>query len=250
MELDQVIQNIRHLTQKTVTKGCTEAEAISAATKIGELLKVYNLSMSQVFLDNNKCVTRVIKTGRQRKHTIDGCIVAMAEFCDCKVWLSKPYMGGGKYALEYNFFGMESDVDMLLYLYSIVLDAIDSETSVFKLSDTYRCSTIHRKSISHSFQKGMTGRISIRLRKMREQRHEEEEKESHPILLGQGTSMVLVKRHKVEDEFEELDLYFVKGAPKSNRIRSWDAYESGKQAGDRVNINRPLHRGVVKGLLT
>jgi len=35
VELDQVIQNIRLSTRKTVSKGCTEAEAMAAATKVG-----------------------------------------------------------------------------------------------------------------------------------------------------------------------------------------------------------------------
>ena len=80
MELQRVIQTIRDLTRKTTQKGCTEAEALAAARKVGELLKVYNLSIDRVFLGESKCIKAEILTNRRRKHPIDNCVMAIAEF--------------------------------------------------------------------------------------------------------------------------------------------------------------------------
>ena len=45
-ELGKVKARIRALAAKTVERGCSEAEAMAAAAKVGELLDVYGLSMS------------------------------------------------------------------------------------------------------------------------------------------------------------------------------------------------------------
>jgi len=53
--LQKVIGLIRELSNKTIDRGCTEAEAFSAMKKIDELLTVYNLSLDKVFLDSVEC---------------------------------------------------------------------------------------------------------------------------------------------------------------------------------------------------
>ncbi|RYJ03496.1 MAG: DUF2786 domain-containing protein, partial [Acetobacteraceae bacterium] len=55
-ELAKVKARIRALAAKTVERGCSEAEAMAAAAKVGELLEVYGLSMSEVELREEACV--------------------------------------------------------------------------------------------------------------------------------------------------------------------------------------------------
>jgi len=57
-ELSKVKARIRALAAKTVERGCSEAEAMAAAAKVGELLDVYGLSMSEVELREEACVQR------------------------------------------------------------------------------------------------------------------------------------------------------------------------------------------------
>ena len=86
-ELEKVKARIRALTAKTVAHGCTEAEALAAAEMVGRLLDRYALSMDQVALRATACVqVELPLRGRQRR-PIDGCVTAIARFCDCKVWL-------------------------------------------------------------------------------------------------------------------------------------------------------------------
>ena len=258
MEIQSVIQNIRDLTKKTMTNGCTEAEAMSAARKIGDLMKVYNLTMDRVFLGESKCITGVIETGKKRRHPIDGCVVSIAEFCDCRIWCSHSGTGGwsptGRWSSDkdYKIFGLESDVDMAKYLYSIVWDAMETATAEYKASDAYLAGKdlygwgVSRKRLSVSFQRGMARRISQRLQEMMENRHREEDDES-PLLESTGTSLVVVKRKKVEDEFESLGVILTKAAHVDHKI-DHKSYNAGSNAGDKVNLNRPL-AGKVMGYL-
>lgn len=238
MEINKIIDLIRDLTKKTVRNGCTEAEAFSAATKIGELLKVYNLSMDKVFLGETKCLTGEVDTGRQSRHPIDGCLIAIAEFCDCFVWHHKEYKANS----SYKFFGLETDVEMVKYLYSMILQAIETETGKFKLAPAYVNADMHRKRLTSSFQKGMVGRISSRLSKMTRQRQNEETEEE--ILVPNGTStqtsLIVVKRNKVKDEYEKLSLGLRKHQSVNHRIHL-SAYDAGKAAGEKINLNRPIN---------
>src|SRR3954462_12546447 len=88
-ELARVKARIRALVEKTTSNGCTEAEALSAAEMVGRLLERYALTMEQVDLRDTPCVALQVFAGGQRRRPIDGCVVAIARFCDCKVWLTR-----------------------------------------------------------------------------------------------------------------------------------------------------------------
>lgn len=242
-EIQVVIKVIQQLSNMTVKRGCTEAEALSAARKMGEMLKVYNLSMDKVFLGETKCITGSIETGRVSRHPIDATMVAIAEFCDCKIWFSKGY----KSSSAYKIFGMPSDVEMAKYLYQVVWQAIEDETEKFKQSHAYTNSFCARKRASVSFQRGMSVRINRRLREMTDQRHEEEIQES-PVVDGESTSLIVVKHNKVEEEFEKLSLGLRKQYSNGHKIDN-NSYHAGREAGDKVNLRRPVG-GHVVGFLT
>jgi hypothetical protein len=245
VELEQVIQNIRLLTRKTVSKGCTEAEAMAAATKIGELMRVYNLSMDRIFLNDAKCITRGISTGRNRRHPIDKCLIAIAEFCDCKVWFDK-----SDAISKYNFFGLEPDTEMATYLYTTILGSIERETDTFKETNIYTDATCHRKRLSVSFQKGMVRRINDRLQEMTTKRKHQEDIEIPKITTDNGTtSLMVIKYSKVEDEYAKLSLHLRKTYNQS-RCVNMSAYNEGVQRGNSVNLSRPIQRGCIAGLLT
>ena len=77
-ERERVTVIIRNLANKTVEKGCTEAEALSAARKVGELLKVYNLTMDEVFIEQADCVTLTINTHKENRSQMDNVCVNCA----------------------------------------------------------------------------------------------------------------------------------------------------------------------------
>ena len=280
MEIQKVIQLIRDLTNRTVDRGATEAEAMQAAEKIGELLRVYNLSMDKVFLGSVKCVTERIPTGKRRRDFLDSCILHIAAFCDCKSWASAS--GRGINGVVYSVFGLETDVAMALYLAKVVRNAVESESRAYRKSEEY--ATLMERATDAgerrgrgrhlviSFQRGMASRISNRLSEMTDARRAEEEKEIEKALHPQVqpaacvpvdalpsdeqpkspgsvcTSMIVVKRKKVDEEYEKLGLRLVNhhGSYTHRHTKAWSA---GAEAGDRVNLSRPIS-GSPAGYLT
>ncbi len=93
-ELARVKQRIRALTERTVERGCTEAEALAAAEMVGRLLERYALSMDEVDLRAAACVVVRVPAGGRRRRPVDTCVPAIARFCGCKVWLEREDDGG------------------------------------------------------------------------------------------------------------------------------------------------------------
>lgn len=244
-EIENVINKIKHLCDKTTSNGCTEAEALAAATKVGELLQIYNLTIDKVFLDSQECIQSEFDLDRKSRHPVDGCLVAIASFCDCKTWFSKGY--GKPDATYYRpsrycFFGLPTDIEMAKYLLGMIMQAMDTETETFKGTSSYVNAVQHRKSLTVSFQHGMANRISNRLTEMTHKRHADESE--NPITVVEDgvstiTSIVLVKKNKIQDDFEKLGMK-LRTNYSSRRISNGDAYCKGSAAGDRVSLTRPI----------
>src|SRR5262249_15499778 len=56
-ELDRVKAKIHALATKTVDRGCSEDEEMSAMEKVGKLLEQYNLTMEECDVREEKCVS-------------------------------------------------------------------------------------------------------------------------------------------------------------------------------------------------
>ncbi len=123
-ELARVKARIKALTEKTVANGCTEAEAMSAAAMVGRLLERYALSMDEIEVRTARCVQVEVALGSKRRRPIDGCVLAIARFCDCKVWLAPakpanpndPTHDAASAGIRYIFFGCETDTALAAYL--------------------------------------------------------------------------------------------------------------------------------------
>ena len=58
-ETQVVIRRIKALCNMNQANGCSEGEAMNAASKAGALLKQYNLTMDKVFLGEQSCITGI-----------------------------------------------------------------------------------------------------------------------------------------------------------------------------------------------
>jgi hypothetical protein len=114
-ELSRAKARIKALAEKTVSNGCTEAEAMAAADMVGRLLERYALSMEEIDVREERCVQVEVPIGGKRRRPIDGCITAIARFCDCKVWIARDLA-----VPSYVFFGFEADTTMAGYLFSVI----------------------------------------------------------------------------------------------------------------------------------
>ncbi|MDP9095339.1 MAG: DUF2786 domain-containing protein [Pseudomonadota bacterium] len=227
-ELARVKTRIRALAEKTTSNGCTEAEALSAAEMVGRLLERYALTMEQVDLRAAPCIQLEVRTGRQRRRPIDGCVVAIARFCDCKVWLTR-----GEAGVTYVFFGLETDAMLGRYLFEVVAMALQTELASFKARNP-KLRDIALRRAAESFQHGMVARIATRLATDHSAREA-----TVAATRATGTALMLIKHSIVDEAFAATQTRLVATRRAARRVvRS--AYQDGLQAGDKVSLNRPL----------
>ena len=129
-----------------------------------------------------------VPIGGKRRRPIDGCVTAIARFCDCKVWVSRDTP-----IPSYVFFGFDADTAMTSYLFSVIDRAMRTALMAFRATNS-RLRGAGLRNASRSFQQGMAARIANRLNAMRRAR------DTHVAAQrSTGTALVLVKHQVVED---------------------------------------------------
>ncbi len=234
-ELARVKVRIRALTERTIARGCTEAEAMMAAEMVGRLLERYVLTMEEVDVRQEPCVQIDVPVGGQRRRPVDMCVPALARFCDCKVWLARTEQQS-----HYVFFGFETDIGMAAYLFAVIARSIQTEVASFRKTKATLAGVALRRA-STSFQGGMAVRVGERLTAMHAER-EATVAAQRPA----GTALMLV-RHQVVDEAFRARKMPLRSTP-GLMLRQNAAFREGRAAGERVNLRRPIEGSEI-GLL-
>ena len=210
------------------------------------------------------CVLGEVPAGSKRRMPIDGAVVPIARFCDVKTWHAKR----ADETAVYCFYGFEPDVAMAVHLFTVVAAALRAELATFKLSRPYAVAG-NRWLATASFQRGLVDRIGDRLEQLKAKRQSDLERderakaqaaqdaferavaagETPPQHVTRG-ALIVLKGQIVEREFES-NL----GIKLTRARKVWFsvdecAFEAGRTAGDRVNLNRPIGQEMnVAGLL-
>src|SRR5438874_12744561 len=193
--LGRLKSRIQGLRSKTTDNDCTEAEALLAAAKVAELLDRYDLSLTDVEICDAPCEQREYETYRKKRIPLDGCIGAIANFCDCRVWREKNQAGEARYV----FFGLRSDIEVAHYLTELIDNAVRSELGRYKNSAAYRRFRHQDRHVANSsFTLGMVASIADKLTAMKRQRD--------AVKNGTGRDLVILKASVVDAELERLDL--------------------------------------------
>jgi hypothetical protein len=219
---------IKALAERTVSNGCTEAEAMAAAEMVGRLLERYALSMEEIDVRAARCVEVQVPLGGRRRRPVDSAVPAIARFCDCKVWLARD---GAEPC--YVFFGFEEDAALARYLFEIVDRAIRDALHGFRAASPALAGLALRRA-STAFQQGMATRIGDRLERMHAAREARVAAQR-----STGTALILVKHRAVEDAFRETGTRLASGGWTRMDDRG-SAFRQGQAAGDRVDLGRPL----------
>lgn len=223
--LDKLKTRIQALRAKTIDNGCTEDEAMSAASKVAELLDRHDLSLTDIDIREAPCERRVYETYRKKRIPLDDCIGAVANFCDCRVWREKNETGESRYV----FFGLRSDIEVAHYLAELIDSAVRSELGRYKTSAGYvRYRHNERHLANASFALGMVASIADKLTAMKAGRDEVDH--------STGRGLVVLKTSVVDAEFGKLDLNLRAQRSTSRRV-SMTAYEAGGVAGASLAIN-------------
>ncbi len=236
-ELAKIKARIRALAAKTVDRGCSEAEAMAAAAKVGELLAVYGLTMSEVELREEACVQRripVLGTGRQALRWV---FPAILRLCECRGWTD------GRQ--DFVLFGLEPDVQMAEYLLAVVGRALETEEARYRAGPDYAARTQPPQAVLRSFRYGYADRVSKRLDAMAQER---EATIAAQQAARAGTALVLVKQSIIQEKFRSLGIN-LRSVSATATVRDRGAYGHGAAAGGRVGLHTPVGGGAAGGAL-
>ncbi|GGJ42047.1 DUF2786 domain-containing protein [Neoroseomonas lacus] len=228
-ELEKVKGRIRALAARTVDRGCSEAEALAAAQKIGELLEVYGLTMTEVELRQEICIQREVVFTGPRLQALSGIFLSVIDLAETKGWM----VGRTTFV----FYGLEPDVLMAEYLMHIVSGTVDHEEAAYRASAAYQRSRATPQNRLRSFRYGFAERVSKRIEELAAHRRASEEAARTPT--STGTALVLVKEQLIADGFREIGIR-LRTSYTSRTVRDGDAYRRGMEAGGRVSLERPL----------
>ncbi len=229
--ITNIKNKIRALLNKTVENGATEAEAFSSMKIVGKLLEEYNLSMDELSVRNETCVTQFYSTNS--KHMNEQVMTSsyIAKFCSVKVWMNRSPKG-----IDIYFFGLEPDVQMAIYLVNMVGSVYQNEYATFKASDFYKNFDGHGRILASNFLKGYANKINHRLNAM--MKEAQQQKAANNL---QSTALVVIEKAKfVEEEFKKSGPKLVTSKSYSSSKFNATARIAGENAGNKANLSRPI----------
>lgn len=220
-ELERAKRLIRHLSNRTTDRGCSEAEAMESAVKMDALLREFDLELSDVFIAETNCVKREVYAADEYVGTM---LQGIARLCS----LVNYHVGGSK-PPAYVLYGFAHDVEIAIYLYETLLEACDTDWGPY--------SQIHgfARAKRESFRQGFSNRVYHRLVRMRQQRDQEA---AERAVKSNSKDLVILKDHRVAEEFERTGIRLV--TTKGPRIRCGTSFAAGQDAGARANISTGL----------
>ena len=234
-ELGKVKARIRALAAKTVERGCSEAEAMAAAAKVGELLDVYGLSMSEVELREEACVQRRAAFAGPARTALRWIYPALLRFCECRGWTD------GRQ--DFVLFGLEPDVQMAEWLLHVVARALANEEARYRAGPAYAARREAPQAVLRSFRYGFADRLSKRLDELADARATA--MAERRAAAGEGsasTALVVAKERKLDEAFRGLGVR-LRTTYSSATVRDRGAFRSGAEAGGRVGLERPVGAG-------
>jgi len=252
-ELENVKRKIKALCARTVENGCTEAEALTAADKISELLSTFNLSMSEIELREQKCETVTFTTSKT-KEGIYYSWSGIAKLCGVRSWRSV-----GRKSYTWNFFGLEQDVALAKYLCELVDQSLKTSVAAFRETEVWTSYNGHRRTLTANFYRGFGQRINSRLKDLAVE-NAKKEREANAYHAANsikvtasdeaivaaanattGTALISIAKAKiVDEEFNKLGMR-LRNSYSSNTARyNSSANTAGSSAASKVNLSRPI----------
>ena len=227
-----LLGRIQALRSKTTDRGCTEQEAMAAASKVAELLDRHGLSLSDVELQSQPCERADLATGRSRIGPYDECGPAVAAYFDCRFWFETDADG----RLRHVFFGLPGDVQAATYLMHLIAHAFETEANRYRAGPEYtRGRGGRRRALHTSFMLGLSQGVQARLGAMQAER-------DAAVQATSGRSLVLAKAGVVEAEMAKLGLRFRSRNPAERRVDP-GSYGAGHDAGQRFEVRPGLAGG-------
>jgi Protein of unknown function (DUF2786) len=226
-EREGLLDKVRGLLSKTVTNGCTEAEALTALSKARAMMDAYCVTEGELNLTKDeKAILRREPPGTKDPHRIKQFLQpSVAQFCNCQGWHQHRDKGGGLV-----FCGLQSDAQFATWLLDALTAFVQAELVKHLMEADYADKQESREGI-RGFVLGCTDRISQRLNDLC--------KQSAAVATSNTKALAVIKGQAVQAKLDELGLKF---RSCSSSCSTWDvsSYAAGKAAGDRASFGRPV----------
>ncbi|WP_457587315.1 DUF7168 domain-containing protein [Ensifer canadensis] len=157
MDRETLRRRIAALKQMTQSRGCTEAEAMTAAAKVAELLREHGLSEAELEMCSSSA--DVSSRGDAAKVRLWAIIAHCTNTSSITITTVVPK------GTRVEFFGREPGPDIAVYLMRICARAIATETRRFKASSFYkrRRTLSTKRAAVADFVAGIAARLGLRL---------------------------------------------------------------------------------------
>lgn len=212
-------------------RGATEAEAMAALAKADKLMEEHGLTEADLEVAEAKRDMRhgEFKYGiKTQRPCAKWCSKTIGQFCGVRTWYSSTTQTS-------NGFGFNGDVEMYEFLLKLVHDSMNREWKDYLPRNPKReglsCHTEY-----WSFMYGMADRVNEKIHELMEAREVKTD--------STGTDLVVKKMEVVEAGLKEVlpDVQLRKTRSRGTQVER-SAEAAGREAGDRVNLNRPLKSG-------
>lgn len=152
---EQILGRIRRLRERTTKRGCTEAEALSAAAKVAELMQQYGLAEGDIDISQEEAETRAAVRSQRSNLT---AFIAYAT----NTAVMFLHRDGAHRCI---FVGVTPGPEVAAYLRDVCEHAIDRAVRDFKRSDFYRKRRTlgTKRRAAHDFTRAMIVRLQNRI---------------------------------------------------------------------------------------
>jgi hypothetical protein len=154
--IDAIKAKIRALRAKTVANGCTEDEAMAAASKAMELMRRHGLAESEV-----ACGEEVRPLGRAKRTRVDGLWTTVGWTCHCRTWFQE--FADGRLSVVY--FGRDPWPEVAGWLHEVMAGAVRRALREFTATPSYRRRRTERtrRAARDAFVDGMVRALILKL---------------------------------------------------------------------------------------
>lgn len=224
---ERIAATIRALRAKTVENGCTEAEALSAAEKLAQILRDHNMTLDEAELRASPFEQhREVHddwVGERLWKIADG----IAHMTGVRYWKDRPGMPP-----SVSFFGFAHEVDVARYLLEICTRAMRTEEARILRNPRLITRARQRRAVT-PFLDGMADRLRQRLIDLKPP-------------MPAGTGLVVLRGALID---AAMPVQTTDGRARGSRELE-PGYLQGLVAGDRVGLNQGVTGGAgARGLL-
>lgn len=213
----------------TTEKGCSESEALTAASLLSQFIESYNITQDemQIRADAQGCIEdEFFELGFSRSEWTNSCGYIAALFSTRCIFREEFEPDLGVKIIKIAYYGFPLDVAGAVALSAIIANAVHTDGSAFE--SKVRGSK-KKSSSGSSFRIGMADRISERLHHMKWEKDFSRQNSN-------GTALMVLKDQLVTEEFAKRFPNVGKARQVGN-ISDSNAYQKGREAGNKVSLS-------------